>query len=542
MELRQYFAVVRRWWWLVVLSVAIAATSTYFASRSTTPLYRATTTLMIGRVIYDPNPTNMEFYTGQQLANTYAQMVRREPVLQGAIERLGWNMSWRALAGRVSATAINDTQFLEVSAVYDNPYRAKTLADAVAQELVELSPTSPSGIGEDERAFALQEMDDLKRKIEETRAEIERLQQELDASVSAREIQDLQNQIGVLQGKVGGWQNTYAQLLLSLQGGDVNVLTVLEEANVPGAPFSPNVRRDVLLASAIGFVLAVGGVFLIEYLDDTIKTPDDVTRVTELPALGAIARIGGENYPEKLIAVRHPMSPVVEAYRVLRTNLRFSSVDKPMRTLMVTSPGPTEGKSVTLANLAVVMAQSGLKVVAVDADLRRPVLHKIFGMSSSHGVSDAILYPNPGTVEHLQPTGVENLWLLPSGPLPPNPAELLGSERMEAVIEELRGYADVMLFDSPPALVVADAAILSARMDGVLIVNDAGRTRRDASQRAVEELQRVQANLLGVVLNRLSDRRDGYYYYRYYYYQSEDGERKKKRHRHRRSWLRRLFS
>jgi succinoglycan biosynthesis transport protein ExoP len=539
MELRQYLSVIWKWWWLAVLAVAIAAGSSYLASKQATPLYRTTTTLMIGRVIESPDPTSTELWTGQQLAGTYSQMAKREPVMRAALESLGLDGDeWRAFAGQVDAGAVPQTQFLNVTVVDTNPQRAKVLADAVAYQLVALSPAS-SGIDQEERVFAQQQVDDLKVKIEEAKDEAERLQVERDAAISARQIQDLDNQITVLQAKVSGWQNTYAQLLLSLQGGDVNTISVLEEATVPGAPFSPNVRQNVLLASAIGFVMAVGGAFLIEYLDDTIKTPDDVTRATELSTLGGIARIEGHKYPDKLVAVHHPLSPIVEAYRVLRTNLQFSSVDRPVRTLMVTSPAPTEGKSVTLANLAVVMAQSGLKVVVVDTDMRRPVLHKIFDLPNSHGVSDAILHSNPGAVEHLLETGVDNLWLLPSGHIPPNPSELLGSERMAAVVEELKEYADVVLFDAPPTLVVADAVILSSKVDGVLMVNDAGSTRRHAAGKAVEELRRVKANLLGVVLNRLSGRRNGYYYYYHYYYdQSEDGERKRRRQRHRRGgWL-----
>jgi succinoglycan biosynthesis transport protein ExoP len=538
MELRQYFAVIRRWWWLAVLSVAIAATSSYFVSRSATPLYRAKATLMIGRVIYDPNPSNVDIYTVQQLADTYAQMVRREPVMQGAVESLGWNVSWQALAGRVSASAVPRTQFLEVSVVHDNPYRAKALADAVAEQLVLLSPSNPS-VDEEERAFAKQEMDDLKRKIEETRAEIERLQQELDTAISARQIQDLQNQISLLQSKIFGWQSTYAQLLTSLQGGEVNVLSVVEYAPLPGGPIGPNTKMNVLLASTIGLVLAVGGAFLIEYIDDTVKTPDDVMRVTGLPTLGAIARIQGQSYPEKLVAARHPLSPITEAYRVLRTNIQFSSVDRPLRTIMVTSPGPTEGKSITLANLAVVMAQSGLRVILVDTDLRRPVLHKVFDLSNNHGLCDAILQPTVLWTDLLQPTTIDNLRLLTSGALPPNPAELLGSQRMRTMVEDLKQQADVVLFDSPPSLVVADAAILAAHLEGVLVVNDAGHTRRNMAKQGVEELQRVRANMLGVVLNQMSSRESSYYYYYYYYRSADNGRELTRRRRRHRTWLER---
>jgi non-specific protein-tyrosine kinase len=319
--------------------------------------------------------------------------------------------------------------------------------------------------------------------------------------------------------------------------GGVNYISVVEPATVPTVPISPRVGMTVILGSAIGLVLAVGGAFLIEYLDDTIKTSDDVARTADLPTLARIARIDGGAYPEKLIALHHPLSPTVEAYRLLRANLQFSAIDRPLHTLMVNSPGPGEGKSVTLANLAVVMAQSGLRVVAVDADLRRPVLHQVFGLPNSHGLSDAILQTNPPVGEHLQPTEVENLWLLASGPLPPNPAELLGSDRMAAVIEELQAQADMVLLDSPPVLVVADALILSNRVDGVLLVNDAGRTRRSEARHAAEEFRRVRANLLGVVLNRLPRGRGGYYRNHYHYYRSEDGQREERRWR---SWLRRL--
>jgi len=168
----------------------------------------------------------------------------------------------------------------------------------------------------------------------------------------------------------------------------------------------------------------------------------------------------------------------------------------------------------------------------VDTDLRRPVLHHIFDIPNEFGLSDGILHTNPGVLEHLRPTQVENLWVLPSGTPPPNPAEMLGSKRMGEIIEELSAHADLVLFDTPPTLLVTDAAVLANRVDGVLLVNDAGTTRRAMSQRAAEELRRVHAPLLGLVMNRLSTRRGSYYYYQYYnykYYHREDGTTEKRR-------------
>lgn len=201
-----------------------------------------------------------------------------------------------------------------------------------------------------------------------------------------------------------------------------------------------------------------------------------------------------------LITLTDPRSPAAEAYRALRTNLTFAALDKPIQTLVVTSPAPGEGKSTTLANLAVTMAQGERRTILVDADLRRPSLHEIFGVSNSRGLTT--MFVDQGALEEppLLETGVENLLLLPSGPLPPNPADLLGSKRMEDVIAALRARADLVLFDAPPVIAVTDAAVLGTKADGVLLVISAGRTRRDHAQRARELLERVHVRVVGAVL------------------------------------------
>jgi succinoglycan biosynthesis transport protein ExoP len=530
MQLEHYFAVIRKWLWLIVASVLVATVSSYVGTLQTPRIYQATTTVMVGQVLEQPDPNTQDLYLSQQLAYTYADMARRRPILEGVAEALG--LDYIPSAQDVSARQVPGTQLLEIAVRDTYPERAMYIANGIAHQLILQSPTQARE-EQERRAFVQRQLEDLESSIQEARDEIDEEQARLESANSARAIQQHQANIAALEQKLSSYQSAYAALLPAVEGG-VNYISVVEPATTPTVPISPRVGMTVMLASAIGLALAVGGAFLIEYLDDTIKTPDDVTRTVDLPTLAGIARIEGQTYPERLIAVRHPLSPIVEAFRLLRANLQFSSVDRPVRTLLVTSPGPTEGKSVTLANLAVVMAQSGLRVVAVDADLRRPALHKIFGLPNTHGLSDAILHSNPPVGERLQATEVENLWVLASGPLPPNPAELLGSERMGAIIEELKGQVDTVLLDSPPALVVADTVVLGTRVDGVLLVNDAGRTRRSAVRQAAEEFRRMRANLLGVVLNRLPRRHGGYY--QHYYYQSEDGQRKKRRWR---SWLRR---
>jgi capsular exopolysaccharide synthesis family protein len=213
---------------------------------------------------------------------------------------------------------------------------------------------------------------------------------------------------------------------------------------------------------------------------------------------------------------------------VLRTNLQFAAVDRPLRTLLITSPAPTEGKSLTAANLAVAQAQAGRRVILVDTDLHRPRLHRLFKLRNNAGVTTALLAEHPALDDLLQEASVPGLRVLTSGPLPPNPAELLGSARMKELLVELTAVADTVVLDSPPATAFSDAAILSTQSDGVLLVLDSGHTRREIARRSLEALGRVNARVVGVLLNRMPTRGAGYYYYYYYYhyghyYTSGDG-------------------
>ena len=206
---------------------------------------------------------------------------------------------------------------------------------------------------------------------------------------------------------------------------------------------------------------------------------------------------------DSLITLTDPTSSVAEAFRTLRTNLEFSSLDNPVKTLVVTSAGPGEGKSTTLANLAISTAQTEKKVCLVDCDLRRPSLHRLFGIANDVGLTSMIRDEALRDAPPLQETQVPGLWLLPSGPLPPNPSELLGSKRMEEVIAKLKEQADIVLFDAPPSTVVTDAAVLASKVDGVLLVFSAGRTKRDHAQKAKALMEKVNARLVGVVLNNV---------------------------------------
>ena len=202
-----------------------------------------------------------------------------------------------------------------------------------------------------------------------------------------------------------------------------------------------------------------------------------------------------------LITLTDPRNLAAEAYRTLRTNLTFAALDKPIETLIVTSAAPDEGKSTVLANLAITMAQGERRTILVDADLRRPGLHEVFGVENDRGLTTMIVEETTMDDPSLIDVGVDNLWLVPSGPLPPNPADILGSRKMEQVIAALKARADVILFNAPPVVSVTDATVLGTKVDGVLLVICAGRTRREHAQRAKELLERVHVRIVGAVLN-----------------------------------------
>jgi capsular exopolysaccharide synthesis family protein len=217
-----------------------------------------------------------------------------------------------------------------------------------------------------------------------------------------------------------------------------------------------------------------------------------------------------------LITQTNSKSPISEAYRTLRTNLQFSMIDQELKTLMVTSAGPGEGKSTTAANLAVTYAQSGQRVLIVDCDLRKPTVHHTFFVSNRWGLS-SLIASQCELKDVCHPTDVENLYIIPSGPIPPNPSEMLMSKKMSVLITEMREHFDMIILDTPPALAVTDAQIIATKVDGCLLVVDSGKVKRDVILKAKSNLDHVNARILGVVLNNVDRKKDGAYSYYYYY-------------------------
>ena len=517
MELRHYSNILLKWWWLILISMIVAGAASFLASRSTPRLYQSRTTLMVGQALQNPNPNASEFYTGQALAQSYTDLVKREPVLRDTLQALGLEWDWVALQNMITSRIVPGTQLLEIAVLDTDPQRAKILVDELANQLILRSPGGSDPKREAERQFLLTQIDEIKQNIEGAQDEISQLSGVIAKATSARAIQDARSRQTTLQTQVTEWQSTYAQMLTNLNVGTTNSLSVVELAQVPVSPVGSGATTNVIMAIAIGLVLAAAAAFLLEYLDDTVKTAEDVRRTTNLTMLGGITTIEGRDQAAKLISLNQPRSPVTEAYRALRTNLQFSIVDNPLRALMITSANPQEGKSITAANLAVVMAQTGKRVVLIDSDLRRPAQHKIFSLSNKVGLTNILIDPEVRWEDVWQSTEVETLKIITSGALPPNPSEMLGSKRMIHLIETLLQNTDIVIFDCPPVLAVADALVLSNRVDGVLLVINASRTRRAQVTRAKEALETVGAHILGAALNRISRRKKGEYQYDYYF-------------------------
>lgn len=523
-ELRRYLALLWRWAWLIALCALLAAGGAYAVSSRTEPVYRANATLLVNEATTrNVTPDLSTLTLSERLARTYSELLRKRLVLERVLRELNLSMPPDALARLVTVRVVQNTQLITLDVEHTDPVLAATLANTIPQVFAQFNEEMQAERFAKAKEGLTAQMEALEQQITEVQGQIAGLATSGSAEDQAERLR-LQLWLSQLENSYSSLQRSYEDIRLA-EANSLDTLTIVEPAEVPTVPIRPKTLQNVLLAAAVGLVLGASVAFLIEYLDDTIKTPADVEKDLGLTTLGTIARFGGKPLEDKLITAQHSRSSVSEAYRILRTNLDFTAVDGDLKAVLVTSPNPVEGKTVTAANLAVVMAQAGRSVILADADLRRPAVHRMFHVSNEAGLTTALVRGEEVPLtDLLQPTGVEGLRVLPSGPLPPNPVELLGSEQMARLVERLEGLADLVVLDTTPALPVADPAILSRVADAVILVVDAGTTRRGMALRAVEHLARAGANIAGVVLNRFSSRRSGSYYYDYYYSSDGHGE------------------
>ena len=438
--------------------------------------------------------------------------------------------------------------------------RIKAIQDKLQEEAKRIASTSmvadPLQIAQEIISNILR----LETTIKGNRAKIEALRgitSQYDAELErlpgkALELVRLQRQLQVDQ-------NTYILMTEKLEetkiseAGQKENIRLVDDAILPIYPTKPNKRLNLILGALIGLGLGIGLTFLIEYFDDSVKNPDELERMG-LPILSIIPKIATEDLTKKILSrnggsngemeeirkiesrlVTHfdPKSPISEAYRTLRTNIQFKDIENTNRAILITSSTPKEGKSTTVANLAITMAQMGTKTLLVDTDLRRPVIHSIFDQKKDGGITN-YLVAKSSFEEVIKPTVIDNLYIVTSGPLPPNPSEILSSNKMKEFIQRARSEFSTILFDSPPIIAVTDAAVLSSIVDGLILVIKAHQTRRDAIKRALSLLESVKAKVFGSLLNSVNIERTygSYYYYYYYHYYNYYGHDLKRRRKH----------
>lgn len=512
-HLRDYLRTLAAQRWLLVMAVLAGALLGLAWQRLQWPLYRAEATLLLqsgaGAALSEDYAMLLQ---RQQLANTYAQLLGDWPVAEDAAHSLGLagRAAWADLGVRIRVEPLRETYLLRLTVDSYDPNLAwdiaRTLPGAFAQRQAQDQALRGAAL---QRSFGQQ----LQAAADDVAAAQGSLALRTQAAADGG-AGDMQTRR--LQQDLAHHRLTYDYLLHSLEQARVGLLagvvvSVVTPPRLPGAPLPMlGATGAALLGMAAALLLVLAFVLLLQRLDDTIRQPDDLRATLDVPVLAALAALDGES-PAQRVVMRHaPLSPAAEGYRVLRTNLQFATVVRPLHTLLITSAGPAEGKSTTAANLALALAQAGRRVILVDADLRRPSQQRLFGKPNNQGLSAALLHPTLSPLDFVCDSGISGLSLLLSGPLPPNPAELLASRRMQQIIIALCAAADVVIFDTPPALVAADALILAAQMDGTILVADQGRTRRVLAQQALARLVAVRARLLGAVLNR--DARQVAYY------------------------------
>lgn len=468
------FALWRRRY-VILLTVLATVGSALAASFLQTPVYGTSAELLlqspeINRLI-DPN-SGQRTDPARNIRNEI-RILQAQPVKDEVEKRLG-------TAPPVSVSAVGDTDLIQIRAESTDPARAALVANTYADAYVDLRRTTS--------------VNSLLEAAQEIQRRIDDLQADINAAPEGDQRDSLVAQQGVFRQRL-----EELEVQRQLQSGGAQLVT---EADVPTSPFKPTPIRNGIVSMILGLMFGMGAALLLEYLDDSIHTKEEINELApHAPVLAMIPTVDDwRNDRPYVVTLRSPSSPTAEAYRGLRTSIQFASLERDIRTIQVTSPIASEGKTTTVSNLAVTLGDAGQRVIVVDCDFRRPRLHSFFALSNDRGFTSVLLGHQPLSACIQRPPNVSRVMILPSGPLPPNPSELLSSSRTEALLKTLQAEADVVLIDSPPVLPVTDAAVLATRVDGTVVIVGPSSTKSQL-RTTIENLTRVNAPLIGTVMN-----------------------------------------
>jgi capsular exopolysaccharide synthesis family protein len=540
LELRDYLVVIRRRRWTIActtIAIVVAAMGFTLIQK---PIYSATTSVLlqtrVSERIFQPSQQQQNATPDTTRVATEIEVMQSLSVQKAAAEVLG-------RSPKVDISARGGTDVVGISAQDPDPKEAARVAQTYAETYVKVRRDQTVQDLLDASTTIQQQVDKLKAQV----ADLDRPVSDLNSQIAAAQNPDdrarlsqqrdqLQqqnaSQIQAVQARI----TTYTAQLDNLQVAGNLTQTggaqIVSSAQVPTSPVSPTPLRNALIALFVGALFGIGLAFLREYLDDTIKSKDDVdVALGGLSVLTIVPRVEEWKDPDRteLITRERPKSPAAEAYRTLRTSVQFAGLERPMKLIQITSPGQAEGKTTTLANLGVTLARAGKRVVMVDCDLRRPRVESFFGLPNEVGFTNVVV-GNAALGDAVVAVPDEpGLALLPAGPPPPNPSELLSTRRATDVLRALGEEADFVLVDSPPVLPVTDAIVVAGIVDATIVVVTAKRTTRRQVQRALELLQQVDAPLIGAVLNSAAPSDRGYGYAYEYSYGSDSNDRPSRR-------------
>jgi len=490
MDAKQYLSILKRRKWVIIVTAIIAMAITVAGTFLTTPIYMATTTLrIITAPTGSPDNPSINIAFADRLMNTYTKIATSEPVLSQLTQKLNLGK-----APEVEAEVPANTELMKINVWDRNPALAQRAANELANIMVNQVKALYTGQGQTELQILSERLAKLQTELDLAQKDYTNLTQTLpkgsDQITNAKEALDQK-------------ESTYANVLDQYEKARLseavraNTASVIEPASLPTDPDKPNKKINLVLGLFVGLLGGLGLAFLFENLDTTLYSTKQIEEVTHLPILGRIPASKGR----EIVTFFKTNSLQEEALRRLRTNLITLDHISPLKTLLVTSAEPNEGKSTIIANLARIMAQSGRNVLVVDADLRLPTIHKLFNMPNDAGLSN-VLKHEARINEVVKHSPVPGVFVLTSGPTPPNPSELLGSSLMANLIKQMAQSFDIVLLDAPALLAVTDAGVLAQAVDGVVLVVSRAQAAQEAVRAARQQLDDVKAPTVGVVVNR----------------------------------------
>lgn len=529
-SLGEYFAIIRRRFWVIAAFFVIVVCSVTVATYLQVPIYRATTTVLIDEESPDVLAARDNLTLGspgyvsyREYYQTQLEIIRSRSIAKDVFSALALESTPEYLEAKdpikkflikLKVEPSRNTRLVYISYEDQDRDLATRIVNMIAniysaRNLIYISKNENVNLIKNEYLKLQSKYQEYTKIFKAKHPKMLRLKEEIS------QLEDRMKKEEEEPFKAAGLK--------------ANNVRIIDAAEVPALPVRPKKLQNIVIAVIIGLIGGIALAFLVEYLDMTIKTTDDIERYVKLPLLGFVPKIERgltEKQKDRLVNLL-PTSPVSEAYRSIRTAISFSSADeKATKDILVTSAGPQEGKSLTACNLAITLAYGGNAVLLVDADMRKPRIHEVFGQKAEVGLSN-YLTGHATFDEIVRKTDIDNLSIVTCGHIPPNPSELLSTKRMKEFVDRARQRYAAVIFDSPPVTVITDAVILSGIIDGTVLVIHSRKALRPAVDRAKQLLAHAKANILGVVLNNLRiDRR--HYYYSHYYY-TDDGRKRKRR-------------